>query len=337
MIEANIQRQQQELRQIQDELQKVQGQGLQMFLQPGAVQLAEGTTVQPGGALTIQGQMISAGLQSSTQQPAQAQQQNLLREQSTALTQRSSHTLQTQQGTLPASLYNTMMISQPGPANVVQIATSLGQNSVPNAAAVATFAQDRSGQIRFPAGSQLLTKLVAGPMACGAVMVPTTMFMGQVVTAFAPQHGQTQTISIAQQPQEQTQGQQGQQGQGQQGQGQQPQGQQTQGQQGQGQTSGVQQGQAQLAQQQPQFLQAPRLLQGNQSTQLILQAAFPLQQPNAFSTVAQQQQLQQQQLQQQQQQQQQQLQQQQQQLQQQQQQQKSDQTPIHGRRTPLQT
>lgn len=36
-------------------------------------------------------------------------------------------------------------------------------------------------------------------MACQAVMVPTTMFMGQVVTAFAPQQGQTQTISISQQ------------------------------------------------------------------------------------------------------------------------------------------
>lgn len=56
----------------------------------------------------------------------------------------------------------------------------------------------------FPATQQLLTKLVTGPMACGAVMVPTTMFMGQVVTAFAPQQGQPQTISIAQQPSAQT-------------------------------------------------------------------------------------------------------------------------------------
>jgi hypothetical protein len=61
--------------------------------------------------------------------------------------------------------------------------------------------------LRFPAGSQLLTKLVTGPMACGAVMVPTTMFMGQVVTAFAPQQGQTQTISIAQQQEQQAQSQ----------------------------------------------------------------------------------------------------------------------------------
>uniref|UniRef100_A0A4W5PFG4 Circadian locomoter output cycles protein kaput n=1 Tax=Hucho hucho TaxID=62062 RepID=A0A4W5PFG4_9TELE len=216
MIEANIQRQQQELRQIQEELNKVQGHGLQMFLQPGAsglslgsVQLAHGTTMQPGGALTMQGQVVSAGsLQGSTpqqqtvqqqpQQQAQPQQQNLLRDTSSVLSQssvRSTHSLPPQQSALPASLYNTMMISQPNQANVVQIATSLAQNSSNNTAAMANFAQDRSGQIRFPAGSQLLTKLVTGPMACGAVMVPTTMFMGQVVTAFAPQQGQTQTIT----------------------------------------------------------------------------------------------------------------------------------------------
>ncbi|XP_041696275.1 circadian locomoter output cycles protein kaput-like isoform X1 [Coregonus clupeaformis] len=324
MIEANIQRQQQELRQIQEELNKVQGHGLQMFLQPGAgglslgsVQLAQGTTMQPGAALTMQGQVVSAGsLQGSTpqqhsvqqqpQQQAQPQQQNLLRDTSSVLSQssvRSTHSLPPQQSALPASLYNTMMISQPNQANVVQIATSLAQNSSNNTAAVANFAQDRSGQIRytmpptgFPAGSQLLTKLVTGPMACGAVMVPTTMFMGQVVTAFAPQQGQTQTISIAQQqPQQQEQ--------------------QTQ---AQSQAEATQQG---LAQQQTQFLQGPRLLHGNQSTQLILQTAFPLQQQGAFASTQQQQlqqqhQQQQQQLQQQQQQQQQQLQQQQQQEQQ---------------------
>uniref|UniRef100_A0A673W6X5 Circadian locomoter output cycles protein kaput n=1 Tax=Salmo trutta TaxID=8032 RepID=A0A673W6X5_SALTR len=328
-IEANIQRQQQELRQIQEELQKVQGQGLQMFLQQGAgglslssVQLAQGTTMQPGGDLNMQGQVVSAGnLQGSTQQQhtvqrqpqlqAQPQQQNLLQDTSSVLSQssvRSTHSLPPQQSALPASLYNTMMISQPNQANVVQIANSLAQNSSNNAATVATFAQDRSGQIRFPAGSQLLTKLVTGPMACGAVMVPTTMFMGQVVTAFAPQQGQTQTISIAQQqPQQQEQ--------------------QTQ---AQSQALATQHGQAQ---QQTQFLQGPRLLHGNQSTQLILQAAFPLQQQGAFATTQLQQQQQQQQLQQQHQQQQQQLQQQQQQqqqqLQQQQQQQQEQQLASH--------
>uniref|UniRef100_A0A3P8XHC4 Clock circadian regulator a n=1 Tax=Esox lucius TaxID=8010 RepID=A0A3P8XHC4_ESOLU len=294
MIEANIQRQQQELRQIQEELQKVQGQGLQMFLQPGtggltlgSVQLAQGPSMQPGGALTMQSQVMSTGSlqggaqqqQHVVQQQAPPQQQNLLRDTSSVLSQssvRSTHSLTPQQSALPASLYNTMMLSQPNQANVVQIATSLAQNS--SNSTVGTFAQDRSGQIRFPAGSQLLTKLVTGPMACGAVMVPTSMFMGQVVTAFAPQQGQTQTISIGQQQEQQNQAQ--------------------------TQASAAQQGQAQ---QQTQFLQGPRLLHGNQSTQLILQAAFPLQQQGAFA---------QQQLQQQQQQQQQQLQQQQQQEQQ---------------------
>uniref|UniRef100_A0A3Q1FKY6 Circadian locomoter output cycles protein kaput n=1 Tax=Acanthochromis polyacanthus TaxID=80966 RepID=A0A3Q1FKY6_9TELE len=284
MIEANIQRQQDELRQIQEELQRVQGQSLQMFLQKGAgglnissVQMAQGTTVQQGSTLTMQGQVVSAGpLQNSIQQQhtvqPQSQQQTLLRDQSTALSlslsQRSSLTLQPQHNPLPASLYNTMMIPQQSPANVVQIATSLAQNTGPNTPAVATFAQDRAAQIRFPAGPQLLTKLVTGQMACGAVMVPTTMFMGQVVTAFAPQQGQTQTISISQQPPQQQQQQQ-------------------------------QEQQVQQVQQQSQVT-APRLLHGNQSTQLILQAAFPLQQQGTFTATAQQQQqqLQQQQLQQ---------------------------------------
>uniref|UniRef100_A0A8C1J5Q9 Circadian locomoter output cycles protein kaput n=1 Tax=Cyprinus carpio TaxID=7962 RepID=A0A8C1J5Q9_CYPCA len=321
MIEANIQRQQEELRQIQEELQRVQGQNLQMFLQPGggslnlgSVQLTQGSSVQSGGSLSMQGAVVPTGsLQSThtgtqhtvTQHPQQAppQQQNLLRDQSSNLTQsqRTSHTLQPPQGALPASLYNTMMISQPAQANVVQISTSLAQNSSPSGAAVATFSQDR--QIRFPAAPQLLTKLVTGPMACGAVMVPTTMFMGQVVTAFAPQQGQGQTISITQQPSAQMQEQQAQ----------------TQSQTATGTAQQQGQAQAQLAQQQTQFLQAPRLLHSNQSAQLILQAAFPLQQQGTFAAATQQQQ--QQQLQQQQQQLQQQHQQQQQQLQQQHQQQ----------------
>uniref|UniRef100_A0A8C7PBT8 Circadian locomoter output cycles protein kaput n=1 Tax=Oncorhynchus mykiss TaxID=8022 RepID=A0A8C7PBT8_ONCMY len=320
-IEANIQRQQQELRQIQEELQKVQGQGLQMFLQQGAgglslssVQLAQGTTMQPGGALNMQGQVVSAGnLQGSTQQQhtvqrqpqqqAQPQQQNLLQDTSSVLSQssvRSTHSLPPQQSALPASLYNTMMISQPNQANVVQIANSLAQNSSNNTATVATFAQDRSGQIRFPAGSQLLTKLVTGPMACGAVMVPTTMFMGQVVTAFAPQQGQTQTISIAQQqPQQQEQ-----------------------------QTQAQSQGAPSV--EVDQVLFPPTHLS---STQLILQAAFPLQHQGAFATTQlQQQQQQQQQLQQQHQQQQQQLQQQQQQQQQQLQQQQQQEQQLASHR-----
>lgn len=69
-------------------------------------------------------------------------------------------------------------------------------------------------------------------------MVPTTMFMGQVVTAFAPQQGQTQTISISQQPPQQQQ-----------------QEQQQQHQQQQQQVTAMQPGQAPLAQQQTQFIQ----------------------------------------------------------------------------------
>lgn len=42
-----------------------------------------------------------------------------------------------------------MMIPQPSPANVVQIATSLAQSSGASAPAMATFAQDRAAQIRF--------------------------------------------------------------------------------------------------------------------------------------------------------------------------------------------
>lgn len=60
---------------------------------------------------------------------------------------------------------------------------------------------------RFP-GQQLVTKLVTAPMACSTVMVPTSMFMGQVVTAysqFAQQQGQTQAIAVASDSQQQQQ------------------------------------------------------------------------------------------------------------------------------------
>ncbi|XP_047231145.1 circadian locomoter output cycles protein kaput isoform X2 [Girardinichthys multiradiatus] len=282
MIEDNIQRQLDELRQIQVELQSVQGQSLQMFQQNGgeglnltSAQTLHGSLGQQGGALSMQGQVVPAApLQNSIQQQlpvqAQSQQQTLLRDQSTALAQcqHSTLTLQPQQNPLPGSIYNTMMIPQQSPANMVQISTSLAQNTGPSTPAVATFAQDRAAPIRFPTAPQLLTKLVTGQIPCGAVMVPTTMFMGQVVTAFAPQQGQTQAISISQQQQQL---------------------------QAQSQVSALQAGRAQLAPQQPQFLQAPRLLHGNQSTQLILQAAFPLQQHSTFTAPAQQQQQKQQQ------------------------------------------
>uniref|UniRef100_A0A3B3HRL6 Clock circadian regulator a n=1 Tax=Oryzias latipes TaxID=8090 RepID=A0A3B3HRL6_ORYLA len=275
MIEANIQRQQDELRQIQDELQRVQGQGLQMLLQKGtggqslvSVQSSQGNNGQQAGFLSVQSQVVSAGplhnnMQQQTVQPQQ---------QSAAIPQvrqnEASHLSLTsaQQNPLPAPYYNTVMIPQQNSANVVQIAASLPQNTGTNTPTLATFAQDCAAQIRLPTSPQLLTKLVTGQMACGAVMVPTPMFMGQVVTAFSPQQGQAQSLSLSQQQEQQVQQQ--------------------------SQVSAMQAGQAQLMQQQPRFLQASQLLHGNQSTQLILQAAFPLQQQSNLGAAAQQQQFQ---------------------------------------------
>ncbi|XP_043984256.1 circadian locomoter output cycles protein kaput isoform X2 [Gambusia affinis] len=286
MIEDNIQRQLDELRQIQVELERVHGQSVQMFQQKGdeglnlsSAHTPHGTAGQQGATMSMQGQVVHpAALQNNMQQQqavqtqTQSQQQTLLRDQNTVLSQsqRSTLTLQPQQNPLPGSIYNTMMIPQQSPANMVQISTSLAQNTGLSNSAVATFAQDRSAQIRFPTAPQLLTKLVTGQIPMGAVMVPTSMFMGQVVTAFAPQQGQTQTISISQQQEQQQQVQ------------------------VQNQVSALQAGQAPLAAQQAQFLQAPRLLHGNQTAQLILQAAFPLQQHSTFAAAAQQQQKQQQ-------------------------------------------
>ncbi|XP_012503355.1 PREDICTED: circadian locomoter output cycles protein kaput-like, partial [Propithecus coquereli] len=56
--------------------------------------------------------------------------------------------------------------------------------------------------IGFSQGQQLVTKLVTAPVACGAVMVPSTMLMGQVVTAyptFAAQQQQAQALAVTQQ------------------------------------------------------------------------------------------------------------------------------------------
>uniref|UniRef100_A0A3B3BWL7 Circadian locomoter output cycles protein kaput n=1 Tax=Oryzias melastigma TaxID=30732 RepID=A0A3B3BWL7_ORYME len=222
MIEENIQRQQDELRQIQDELQRVQGQSLQVRAQ----RCHRSDNVQLLLQASPQLYMNFSWILSSSEQR--------------------TVTLQTQQNPLAAPLYNTVMIPQQNSANVVQIAASLAQNTGANTPALAT----------FPTGPQLLTKLVTGQMACGAVMVPTPMFMGQVVTAFSPQQGQTQSISISQQEQQQ-----------------------------------VQQ-QSRVSAILNVFLQASPLLHGNQSTQLILQAAFPLQQQGSLGAAAQQQQLQ---------------------------------------------
>ncbi|MBN3279365.1 CLOCK protein, partial [Polyodon spathula] len=108
---------------------------------------------------------------------------------------------------------------------------------------------------------------MTAPVACGTVMVPSTMFMSQVVTAyptFASQQQQPHTVSITQQQQSQQEQQQ-------------------------------QQSTVQQPSQSQQFLQGPRFLHGNQSTQLILSAAFPLQQHSTFTEAHHQQQQQQQQ------------------------------------------
>uniref|UniRef100_A0A673G8G6 Circadian locomoter output cycles protein kaput n=1 Tax=Sinocyclocheilus rhinocerous TaxID=307959 RepID=A0A673G8G6_9TELE len=243
MIEANIQKQQEELRQIHEQLQRVQGQGTQMILQQSggglSVQLPQvgeaQTNILGVGAQTkvvaIQGQNVTSTAQSGTvpQQQALPQQQH-------------------------GPVYNTMMISQPANANVVQIPSSLAPKI-----------NQGNAINRFPAGQQLVTKIVTAPMACGAVMVPTTMFMGQVVTAYSPfaqQQGQTQTIAL--QPQSTVPAEQ------------------------QAQTTTLQTSQQQGATQQP-TKQHTRRLHGNQSTQLILQA-FPIQQQGTFPPSQQQQQ-----------------------------------------------
>nr|XP_033801005.1 circadian locomoter output cycles protein kaput isoform X2 [Geotrypetes seraphini] len=266
MIEANIHRQQEELRKIQEQLHLVHGQGLQMFLQQsssglnfGSVQFSSGnpTNIQQVMPVSMQGQVIQANQlhgggntghistqhiiqQQPLQSTVQQSQQNVL----------SGHNQQTSlpnqtQGTLTTPLYNTMVISQPTIGNMVQIPSSIPSS---NNASMTTFTQDR--QIRFSQGQQLVTKLVTAPVACGTVMVPSTMFMGQVMTAyptFSTQQQPSPTLSIMQQQQQQN-----------------PQEQQPL--------------RAQLTQQSQQFIQANRLLPRNQSTQLVLSAAFPLQQ-----------------------------------------------------------
>uniref|UniRef100_A0A8D2DJR5 Circadian locomoter output cycles protein kaput n=1 Tax=Sciurus vulgaris TaxID=55149 RepID=A0A8D2DJR5_SCIVU len=292
MIEANIHRQQEELRKIQEQLQMVHGQGLQMFLQQsnpglnfGSVQLTSGNSsnIQQLTPVNMQGQVVSTNqIQSGMNTghigtSSHMIQQQTLQSTSTQSQQSvlSGHSQQTSlpsqtQSTLTTPLYNTMVISQPAAGSMVQIPSSMPQNST-QSAAVTTFTQDR--QIRFSQGQQLVTKLVTAPVACGAVMVPSTMLMGQVVTAyptFAAQQQQAQTLSVTQQQQQQSSQEQ--------------------------QLPPVQQpSQAQLTQPSQQFLQTSRLLHGNPSTQLILSAAFPLQQSTFSQSHHQQHQSQQQQ------------------------------------------
>ncbi|XP_077463288.1 circadian locomoter output cycles protein kaput isoform X2 [Stigmatopora argus] len=193
-IENNIQQLFDELWKIQQELQRMQEQSMQMLVQKGAVnmtalqvapQVAQGTPL-----LNMHDPMLSADPLQTTLQ----QQQHMVQQQNTELAQ----------APLAASLYDTVMIPQQNPADVLQIAGGLlSNNTIVNTPTLATFAEDYATQIRFPDVCQLLTELVTGQMACEAVMVPSTMFMGQVVTAFAPQPDPAQTISIGQQPTQQ--------------------------------------------------------------------------------------------------------------------------------------
>lgn len=273
MIEENIHRQQEELRKIQEQLQMVHGQGFQMFLQQstpslnfGPVQTSSGnnSNMQQLPQPTMQGQVVQpnqlqGGLNTShmggphmlQQQPLQNTSQQGQQNMHSGHSQQTSMSSQTP-GSLAAPLYNTMVISQPSTANMVQMPSSRQQTN--QGPAVTTFSQDR--QIRFSQAQQIVTKLVTTPVACGAVMVPSTMFMGPVVTAYPTfatqqQQQQPQTISIAPQQQNQQDQQQLQ--------------------------SVQQQTQAQLGQQPQQFLQTSRLVHGNQSAQLIL-SSFPVQQ-----------------------------------------------------------
>ncbi|XP_036828817.1 circadian locomoter output cycles protein kaput-like isoform X3 [Oncorhynchus mykiss] len=271
---------------IQDQLHRVQPPAIQMFVQqPGGalnVQLPQVGVVPQGAVLTNQVQQTvlnpaHTGSQLTIQQQqSPPPQQNLQLQQNNSLAQVFSQAVvqqqrQQQQQQQQQPVYN-MIMSQPGQPNLLQISTSLPQNNTQQA--VATFTQDNT-QIQFPAGQQLVTKLVTAPMACGAVMVPTSVFMGQPVIAYNPfggqQGGQTLTLQAAQpqqnQPDSQTQttvvAQSNQQG------------------------AVVAQSNQQGAQHQ--FVQGTRLLHGNQ--QLILQAAFPMQQQQqAFTQVTQQQQ-----------------------------------------------
>ncbi|TSO98549.1 Circadian locomoter output cycles protein kaput [Bagarius yarrelli] len=226
MIEANIKKQQEELRQIHEQLQKVQGQNLQMYLQ----QSSGGVTVeipQVSGASCSQAETRVESVISTTHSATHpgVQQPQVL----STLQQNFQGSVLTQ-----GSGYSTMMVSQVSNSSVVQNPSSQSHNITQ----VTTVN-------RFP-GPQLVTKLVTAPMACSTVMVPSTMFMGQVVTAYSPftqQKGQTQAAATGSETQRQPQ--------------------------------------ASTQPLQP-ILQGTRIFP-NQSTQLILQA-FPIQQPGAFGT-----------------------------------------------------
>uniref|UniRef100_A0ABI7VYC3 Circadian locomoter output cycles protein kaput n=1 Tax=Felis catus TaxID=9685 RepID=A0ABI7VYC3_FELCA len=169
MIEANIHRQQEELRKIQEQLQMVHGQGLQMFLQQstpglnfGSVQLSSGNSsnIQQLAPISMQGQVVqtnqiqsgmNTGHIGTTQHMIQQQTLQSTSSQQSQQNVLSGHSQQTSlpsqtQSTLTTPLYNTMVISQPAAGSMVQIPSSMPQNST-QSTAVTTFTQDR--QIRF--------------------------------------------------------------------------------------------------------------------------------------------------------------------------------------------
>nr|AAF12827.1 circadian rhythmicity protein CLOCK [Xenopus laevis] len=216
IIEENIQRQQEELRKIQDQLQMVHGQGIQMYLQQpapglnfGPVQYSSGNSpsIQQLPQFTMQGQVVQTNQLQGVMNTGHVGAQHIMQQQQLHNTsqqgQQNIHGGHNQQtslssqtsGTLTSPLYNTMVISQPPSGSMVQMPSNIQQSN--QGASVTTFPQDR--QIRFSQAQQIVTKLVTTPMACGTVMVPSTMFMGPVVTAyptFTTQQQQPQTLSF---------------------------------------------------------------------------------------------------------------------------------------------
>ncbi|XP_072108791.1 circadian locomoter output cycles protein kaput isoform X2 [Mobula birostris] len=276
MLEANIQRQQEELHAIQEQLHLVQGQESQIFLQQptsninlNLVQFAttNSPAIQQPTLITFQRQCVQANqFQGAVKTDPNSshrrvQQQSLISEESSTSAQvqpnlQANFSQQMSvfsQDAQTSSLPNTVMISQPAAADAGQLSSTLSQHSI-QSAAVTTFTQDRL--LCFSQGQQLITKLITAPVGCSAVMVPTTMIMGQVVTAYptfaTQQQSQTSSSTRCQQEQHQKQ-------------------------------TTIDQPEFQtLTQHSPQWIQAPRFLHSNQSTHIILSTACPLQQ-NAFT------------------------------------------------------
>ncbi|CAI9532760.1 unnamed protein product, partial [Staurois parvus] len=150
MIEENIHRQQEELRKIQEQLQMVHGQGFQMFLQQSTPSLNFGPVQTSSGngsnmpqlpQLTMQGQVVQTnqlqgGLNTShmggshmlQQQPLQNTSQQGQQNMHSGHSQQTSMSSQTP-GSLAAPLYNTMVISQPSTANMVQMPSNRQQTN----------------------------------------------------------------------------------------------------------------------------------------------------------------------------------------------------------------